>query len=395
MKNELILKLGILFSFFHSGFYYTSSIAIAEAYSDIVKSDWVQGLLFACFAGAGILSALIYSSIDKKFGSSKVYFIGGVIHLLSVLQFYMATSVFGLAIARMEQGIASVVIWTGGPTLIAQLFPKSRNKILSFALMTNSIGGILGPIIGGYLIDNYNVEIIYFGFTVFCLIDIFMRFKVPSHVNLNEKFISLKILIYDKQIISASLIIFISAWFWSVLESLLPMHLLREFRSTSVGLFFTIGYVFYAAACPIIAMACEKFSASRVIFIGLWITFVAYFLLCISENILSVGLLMIVVSVCYGITINPSFDLLADSISSRNSSNFASAYSLYNITYSLGMLFSNLFCGLVSSAFSFQESSFSTLLLILFGTFLFYQMNLKEENMSFSLPKTSESDYDV
>ncbi|MFH1329004.1 MAG: MFS transporter [Candidatus Bathyarchaeota archaeon] len=98
-----------------------------------------------------IFSPLIGSLIDKM-GAKKPFIVGLIIYGLAGGSGLFITSYWVLIISRAIMGIAVAAVFVSITVLILNLYKGAeRNKIMGWRGSANSFGGIIWPIIGGFL----------------------------------------------------------------------------------------------------------------------------------------------------------------------------------------------------------------------------------------------------
>ncbi|RKQ35599.1 MFS transporter [Oceanobacillus halophilus] len=134
---------------------YTQEIGIPlEQYSTL----WaINGFLI-------VLSQPLVKWITDRITSTKMQiYIGTVIMILSFTIAMFAGEFTMFAIAMMILTMGEVIMWPAFPTLANELAPKGRSGF--YQGLVNSIaavGRMLGPVIGGIIVDVYDMEVLFF-----------------------------------------------------------------------------------------------------------------------------------------------------------------------------------------------------------------------------------------
>lgn len=373
MLQKYTTLIVISFAMFTCSLFYTMMISLGMPPDLDLKEEWLQCLLFSCYAGACIIFSPLYNILNQKIGTSHALFFGGVIGLFSVFLFAEASSLPEMILARITQGFSSMATWAGSLGIIAKNFKENRGQMLGLVLMFNTIGGIVGPWLGGYLLEEHGYQFSFYILAGCCSLDCCFRLLLPSSKNSIREFISMKNLIKDRNAFLASLVILLSAWCWSFLETLIPGYYQKNaaYSGKEIGLVFTFSYLLYGLACPTIGYLSDRFGPIKLIQYGLLAMTFLYSMMGLVDNSFMLSFFVVTLSMCYGFTVNPSFSLLAESISEQNSSAFTSAYALYNIAYSVGMIVCNMTNGLLVSLTSFKITVWFSSILLALG-FIFF-----------------------
>lgn len=119
--------------------------------------------------------------LAKKFGEVRVYSLATFFFVLASFLCGMATSLPSLILARILQGVAAgPLIPLSQSLLVACYPPEKRGMALAMWSMTIVLGPILGPLLGGYICDNYAWHWIFFvnvPVGIVCLVALRLPFK--------------------------------------------------------------------------------------------------------------------------------------------------------------------------------------------------------------------------
>ncbi|WP_228282795.1 DHA2 family efflux MFS transporter permease subunit [Brevibacterium atlanticum] len=127
--------------------------------ADINAVIWVTSAYLLAY----VVPLLITGRLGDRFGPKRVYLVGLVIFTLSSLWCGLSTSVGGLIIARVVQGIGAASMTPQTMAVITRIFPPDRRGAAMG--MWGAVAGIatlVGPILGGVLVDAFGWEWIFF-----------------------------------------------------------------------------------------------------------------------------------------------------------------------------------------------------------------------------------------
>ena len=100
--------------------------------------------------------------IADKFGYKRVYFIGMSLFTIGSLLCGLSTDENTLILSRVVQGLGSGIIQPLGMAIITREFPpKQRGIALGFWVISAAASVSFGPLIGGYLVDNFSWQLIF------------------------------------------------------------------------------------------------------------------------------------------------------------------------------------------------------------------------------------------
>ena len=101
--------------------------------------------------------------IADKFGFKKVYFWGLFLFTLGSLLCGLSNDENTLILSRIIQGLGAGIIQPLGMAIITREFPvKQRGLALGFWAIAAAASVSFGPLIGGYLVDNFSWQLIFY-----------------------------------------------------------------------------------------------------------------------------------------------------------------------------------------------------------------------------------------
>lgn len=123
-----------------------------------------QGTWVITFYGvANAISIPLTGWVARRFGEIRVFSVATFFFILASLLCGIAGSLHSLIAARILQGVAAGPLIPLAQSLLVGCYPpEKRGLALAMWSMTVVIGPILGPILGGYICDNYTWHWIFF-----------------------------------------------------------------------------------------------------------------------------------------------------------------------------------------------------------------------------------------
>ncbi len=127
--------------------------------TDIVGASWA--LLAYLLSSIGL--ALIFGRLGDIYGRERVYGIGFIVFTVSSLLCGFAQNIFQLIIFRILQGVGGSMTQSIGRALAAEAMPENQaGKAQGFMTTAFHTGFLLGPSIGGLIIDYVHWRAIFF-----------------------------------------------------------------------------------------------------------------------------------------------------------------------------------------------------------------------------------------
>jgi EmrB/QacA subfamily drug resistance transporter len=112
--------------------------------------SWV----FSAFSLMQAITTPIYGKLSDLFGRKPVFIIGIVIFLLGSILCGLAKSMVALVIFRLIQGVGAGAVQPIGMTIVGDLYTlQERAKIQGFFSSVFGISSILGPLVGGLIVQ--------------------------------------------------------------------------------------------------------------------------------------------------------------------------------------------------------------------------------------------------
>ena len=126
--------------------------------ADVNEVVWVTSAYLLAFA----VPVLITGRLGDRVGPKKVYLTGLTVFTLASLWCGLTTTIDGLIIARVVQGLGASMMTPQTMAVITRLFPPNkRGTALSLWGATAGVATLVGPILGGVLVDALGWEWIF------------------------------------------------------------------------------------------------------------------------------------------------------------------------------------------------------------------------------------------
>ena len=356
MSQSFKIMIVVTLALFTDGLFYGLLIPLLPFSPAKLSEDWMYEILSASYALGVIMFTFLIGFLSDRFGRRLPMTMSVIVQFIALCIFTFSDHFSWLVVAKFAQGVAASTTWTSGLAFITDHFSKNRAQMLGYALLGNTIGLLIGPLLGGFFFEKFNYQLPFLILAVFMACDLFCRFKWISKTQVKET-IPIKEIIAlskDKTILLSSLVIAMVAWCWCVLEPLYPIFLKNTAfaNPTQIGALFSISCLIYGISCPLVGAITDKFHPVKVMFVGLFLLALSIPILCLSKNLLNAGIALSFANIAYGFALNPTLSELSSVADRRNTGAYAITYAIYNIAYSFGMFGSNLTNGLLAHYFS-------------------------------------------
>ena len=120
---------------------------------------WVTSAYLLAYA----VPVLITGRLGDRFGPRRIYLIGLVVFTAASLWCGLTGSIEGLIVARVFQGFGASMMTPQTMAIITRIFPRdNRGRAMSLWGATAGVATLVGPILGGVLVDSLGWEWIFF-----------------------------------------------------------------------------------------------------------------------------------------------------------------------------------------------------------------------------------------
>ena len=152
----------------------TAAPVIVKSLHDFEMLSWI----FSIFLLTSAISTPIYGKLADLYGRKRIFIIGISIFLIGSLFAGLSQTMTQLIIFRGIQGIGAGAILTIGFTMIGDIFTVEERSIIQGAVSSIwGIAGLIGPLLGGFLIDYLSWHWIFLINIPFGLICIYILVK--------------------------------------------------------------------------------------------------------------------------------------------------------------------------------------------------------------------------
>ncbi|MEK9495910.1 DHA2 family efflux MFS transporter permease subunit [Photorhabdus sp. P32] len=134
-----------------------ANVAISTIAGDLGSSVSQGTWVITSFAVANAISIPLTGWLAKRFGEVRVFLISMILFVITSWLCGIANSLEMLIISRVLQGISAGPIMPLSQSLLLNNYPPlKRNMALALWSMTIVIAPVCGPILGGWISDNYH-----------------------------------------------------------------------------------------------------------------------------------------------------------------------------------------------------------------------------------------------
>jgi len=155
---------------------------IADLHADVNAVVWVTSAYLLAYA----VPVLITGRLGDRVGPKKIYMVGLTIFTLASLWCGLTSTVEMLIVARVVQGVGASLMTPQTMAVITRIFPATeRGKAMALWGATAGVATLVGPILGGVLVDALGWEWIFFINIPVGLVGLVLAFRLvpdlPTH----------------------------------------------------------------------------------------------------------------------------------------------------------------------------------------------------------------------
>lgn len=298
---------------------YVASFAVSYALIGLVMSAFGVTRVFVEIPG-GVLA--------DRLGQRSLLFIGFALALGSHLLGGVAHSYVELIVSRMIVGVGSAFSMTAGLMYIGELAPPAqRQRNIARYQSTFSMGGILGPTLGGVLSDLLGIRMLFFiaaGLTSLGMILIFtLRIAGSSSPAGSGVPISKLVeLVKDPLTLVFCAATFLTFFlFSSIRGTMIPLYgaSVLALTSTQIGVVFSVtSAVIVLVLVGVVPRLESRIRGSRLLVFSLALSAVAVAALSVAPDFLTLALLALPLGVGFGLLQPTPFAMVLDRASVEN-----------------------------------------------------------------------------
>ena len=217
----LILAISIFMQMLDSTILNTSLPAIAR---DLQESPLEMQNAIISYVLTLAMFMPVSGFLADKFGTRKVFIFSLVVFSLGSLFCALSQNLTHLVISRVIQGIGGSLMTPVGRLALIKTFDKNEIvRAMNFAIIPALIGPVLGPLVGGYMVDYFSWHWIFLINIPIGLIGIFLSLKyMPDYISETITFDLKGFLIFA----SASLLISIALESFGTAKNITPVLLI-------------------------------------------------------------------------------------------------------------------------------------------------------------------------
>ncbi len=240
LRQNLIVLFGVGLFFWSA---LSAVLAILPLYiRDAGANEQQIGIVMGAFAVGLLLSRAWIGQLSDQRGYRLVLLLGVVICLLTCVAYPWVTTVPGLFILRMFQGLSAAAITTAYSALVVALVPlKLRGELLGYMTLCNPLGLALGPVIAGLLYEALGFNPVFLFASALSLAGILCAWSVWELARSPGRVIpapSFGQVLGSPQVAIPSFVMLVAGLIFGLISAFIPLFIAAEGLALNIGAFY-------------------------------------------------------------------------------------------------------------------------------------------------------------
>ncbi|MEV6123916.1 MFS transporter [Streptomyces sp. NPDC052077] len=144
--------------------------ALSTLQHDLDTSVPLVGWTITVYALGQMVTMPIAGKLSDLYGPRRVFLAAAAVFGVASLLCAMAPSVYALIVFRTLQSIGGGCFMPAASGIMSEQFGRDRGKAIGLFTSVYPIGGVLGPVAGGYIVEYASWRVIFLANVPFCLL---------------------------------------------------------------------------------------------------------------------------------------------------------------------------------------------------------------------------------
>lgn len=369
MRRLLVLASAMVF--FDVVFFSAIAPLLPAYVADFGLSKAQAGVLSASYAAGTLIAALPAGLLAARFGPRRTVIAGLLLLGVASVVFGFAEDFPLLAGARLSQGAAGALIWSGALTwLVAAAPPERRGSVIGTALGTAIMGALVGPALGA-LAAEVGTEVVFTGVLGVAMVLAVFAARLPETRRPEAQGMrEVAEAILSRPILTATALVAIPSVMFGAVEVLVPLQIaeLGGGHELIAGSFI-VGAALEAALAPIAGRYSDRVGRRAPFVSGLAVCAAAMTAIAVAQSLGVVLAGLILTSMGGGICFTPVLTMLSE-VAESSSLHQGYAAGLSNMAWAAGQVVGGVAGGAAASVAGNAVPSFAIVVLLI-GTVVY------------------------
>ncbi|HEX9010292.1 MAG TPA: MFS transporter [Holophagaceae bacterium] len=331
-------------------------VPLLPAYArDLHLNQMEVGVLFGSYAVALLLATFPVAVLTDRYGRRRPM-LWGLAGLGATTLVFAFSRQFGLLVlARALQGVAGAATWLPGMALLADHFPAGeRGRAMGTAFAAANLGVLAGPPLSGFLAQHAGPSAPFLLGAALVALDAAGRaFLLPEVAAGPGPRLPFRQLLANPVVRLFAGAMALGSGLWALLESMLPLDMDHRLSlsATGIGLCFAAAALSHTFTSPLMGRLSDRVGRGPVLRAGLVLAMVLLPLPALLPRPWMVVAVMMALGATASFIMSPCSPAVADQVERLGSQSFASAFSILNLAYAVGMMVGPLAGGALVEGF--------------------------------------------
>src|SRR4051812_41075930 len=138
------------------------SVALRTIVEDLDTTLVLAGWTMTAFALTQTIVLPLIGKLGENFGQMRVFVACVVLFIIGSLLCGLAPNIYVLIACRVLQALGGGGFFPAATGIVAQQFPRTRSRMIGLFASIFPIGAILGPNLGGFIIEHFGWRDVFF-----------------------------------------------------------------------------------------------------------------------------------------------------------------------------------------------------------------------------------------
>ncbi|HVO53976.1 MAG TPA: MFS transporter [Solirubrobacterales bacterium] len=345
-----LLLLASTMVFFDVAFFAAIAPLLPSYVDDLGLSKAQAGILSASYAAGTLLFSLPAGFIASRFGPRRTVICGLLLLGCASLVFGFAKEIALLDGARLVQGAAGALIWSGAMTWLITTAPEEeRGSVIGIALGTAVAGALLGPALGA-IAASVGTEPVFGSVLLIAIALAYAASRMPdAHAPERQGLGEVLETMTSRPVVESAAFVAVPSVMFGAIEVLVPLRIdaLGGGHAVIAGGFIA-GAGLEAALAPLAGRISDRVGRRLPYVIGLTICAVAMLGVAAAAALGTVLAALILTSLGAGLCFAPALTLISDT-AEQSSLHQGFAAGLSNMAWASGQVLGGIGGGVVAS----------------------------------------------
>ncbi len=327
---------------------------------DLHLNPMQVGVLFGSYAVALLAATFPVAMLTDRLGRRKPMLWGLAGLGATTLVFAVSKQYWLLVVARALQGVSGAATWLPGMALLADHYPtEERGRAMGTAFAAANLGVLLGPPLSGFLDQHAGPTAPFLLGAGLVALDAAGRaFLLPETEAERGPRLPFRQLLGLPVVRLFAGAMALGSALWALLESTLPLDMDRRLAlgPSAIGLCFAAAALAHTFTSPLMGRLSDRIGRVRVLRMGLVLVAVLLPLPALLPRPWMVMGAMMALGSTASFLMSPCSPAVADQVERLGSQSFASAFSILNLAYSVGMMAGPLVGGALVQGFGLPRA---------------------------------------